>query len=157
MHTSNNYPGQTKTHQKEKGLAAIELTIILPFVLLLIFATAEFGRLLYQYNALNKTVRDATRYLMSNARASTGQLAITSTVNANVAKLVKYGDLTSATPLLPNLAASSVGISVSGDFVTINVSYPWQPLFSDAFTSFGFGSDIDISFPLVSTYTMRVL
>ncbi|MFT5674485.1 MAG: Flp pilus assembly protein TadG [Paraglaciecola sp.] len=157
MHTSNNCPGQTKTHQKEKGLAAIELTIILPFVLLLIFATAEFGRLLYQYNALNKTVRDATRYLMSNARASTGQLAITSTVNANVAKLVKYGDLTSATPLLPNLAASSVGISVSGDFVTINVSYPWQPLFSDAFTSFGFGSDIDISFPLVSTYTMRVL
>lgn len=156
------YRAMNKKHQyaarhNESGLAAIEFTVILPFALLLIFATAEFGRLLYQYNALDKTVRDASRYLMSNARSGTGLVDITSTVRSNVTKLVTYGDTSSSTQLLPDLAASTVAISVSGDFVTINVSYPWQPLFADAFTSFGLGRGIDLSYPLVSTYTMRVL
>lgn len=140
----------------ERGFAAIELTVILPFLLLLIFATAEFGRMLYQYNALNKTVRNASRYLTENVDIDTGVQIVTTEVQANVENFIKYGALNSSTELLPNLTASTVTISLSGKFVTLNVSYPWQPLFADMFSSFGLGNDINVGFPLVSIYTMRI-
>lgn len=154
MSQSRNYKKNTKG-KSEQGFAAIEFTMILPFLLLLIFATAEFGRLLYQYNALNKTVRNASRYLAGNAKLGTGIYEIKQGIETKVITYIKYGSPSSVTPLLPNLEASTIDLSLSGEFVTINVSYPWQPLFSDMFTSFGLGNDIDISFPLVSTYTMR--
>ena len=146
--------GGTKNH-KEQGFAAIELTIILPFLLLIIFATSEFGRLLYQYNALNKTVRNASRYLAGNAKLGTGVYEIRPGVATKVTTYIKYGGPGSVTPLLPNLTSSTIDLSLSGEFVTISVSYPWQPLVSDMFTSFGLGNDIDMILPLVSTYTMR--
>jgi len=146
--------GCTK-NSKEQGFAAIEFTMILPFLLLLIFATAEFGRVLYQYNALNKTVRSASRYLAANAKLGTGVYEIKADVGTKVTAYIQYGGPNSTTPLLPNLTSSTIDLSLSGEFVTISVSYPWQPIFSDMFTSFGLGSDIDMSFPLVSTYTMR--
>jgi len=142
---------------KSEGFATVELTMILPFLFLFIFATSEFGRLLYQYTALNNTIRNATRYLMTNARLATGVVSISADVEADVIKLIAYGDLTSSTELLPNLSSSSITISVDGDFVTLNVSYPWQPIFLDTLSTFGLGNNLDISFPLVSTYTMRAL
>jgi len=141
--------------RNEQGFAAIEFTMILPFLLLLIFATAEFGRLLYQYNALNKTVRNASRYLAGNSILGTDIYEIDPDIEANVISYIRYGAPGSSTPLLPNLTSSTIDLSLSGQFVTINVSYPWQPLFGDMFTSFGLGNDLDINFPLVSTYTMR--
>ncbi|MDX2321758.1 MAG: TadE/TadG family type IV pilus assembly protein [Moritella sp.] len=154
MHQSRSNNKCTKG-KNEQGFAAIEFTMVLPFLLLLIFATAEFGRLLYQYNALNKTVRNASRYLAGNAKLGTGIYEIKQGIETKVITYIKYGSPNSVTPLLPNLTSSTIGLSLSGEFVTINVSYPWQPLFADMFTSFGLGSDMDISFPLISTYTMR--
>ncbi|GIC79615.1 TadE/TadG family type IV pilus assembly protein [Moritella sp. F3] len=145
-------------HKKQQtGLATVEFTIIVPFLLLFIFATAEFGRLLYQYTALNNTIRNANRYLMTNARLATGIVSVSPEVEADIEKLITYGDLTSTTELLPNLSASVITITTSGDFVTLNVSYPWQPIFATSLSTFGFGNDIDLSFPLISTYTMRAL
>ena len=143
------------TNRKEQGFAAIELTMILPFLLLLIFATAELGRLLYQYNALNKTVRSASRYLAGNAKLGTGVYEIRPGVATKVTTYIRYGGPNSSTPLLPNLTSSTIDLNVSGEFVTIRVSYPWQPIFSDMLTTFGIGNDTDISLTLESTYTMR--
>jgi hypothetical protein len=144
--------------KKQKGLAAIEFTMVLPFLLLLIFASAEFGRLMFQYNALNKTVRDASRYLTTNAKpGSNNVITITDTLASEVKSLIKYGQSASSTMLLPNLTDEDISFNTSGDFITITVTYDWQPIFSDTFSTFGLGSDIDLSFPLISTYTMRVL
>ncbi|WP_057830562.1 TadE/TadG family type IV pilus assembly protein [Colwellia sp. TT2012] len=143
---------------KQKGLAAIEFTLVLPFLLLLICASAEFGRLMFQYNALNNTVRDASRYLAANAKpGSIDVINITDSVATEVKSLIRYGQSVSATSLLPNLNEDDISFSISGDFITITVTYDWQPLFSDTFTTFGLGNDIDLSFPLISTYTMRAL
>lgn len=46
-----------------RGVAAVEFGLILPLLILLIFGIAEFGRMLYQYNALVKSVRDGARFL----------------------------------------------------------------------------------------------
>ena len=144
---------------KNKGLAAIELTMILPFLLLLIFATAEFSRLLYQYNALNKIVRDASRYLIEHASpGSTQAIDITQTTLDEINALFTHGDLSSSTnELLPNLANADITVSVDGDFITIHASYDWQPIFAERVSTFGLGDDIDLNFPLVVNYTMRAL
>lgn len=143
---------------KQQGLAAIELTLILPFILLLIFSTAEFGRLLYQYNALNKSIRDAARYVSNYARpGDTGVLEITDDVKQRAKNLILYGFIVTGTPLLPNLSADDINISDNEPFITVSVNYPWQPIFSDTLSTFGFGNDINLSFPLVATYTMRAL
>lgn len=145
--------------KKIKGLAAIELTIILPFLLLLIFATAEMSRLLYQYNALTKIVRDASRYLIEHASpGSTQTINITAATISETTALFIYGDTAGATTeLLPNLANTDIQISVDGKFLTINATYDWQPIFAENLSTFGLGNDIDLSFPLVVNYTMRAL
>jgi Flp pilus assembly protein TadG len=45
------------------GVALLEFALILPFLLLLSITAVEFGRALWQYNVLTKSVRDAARYL----------------------------------------------------------------------------------------------
>jgi hypothetical protein len=50
-------------NKKQKGVAIVEFALILPFLLLLSFTAAEFGRAIWQYNTLTKSVRDAVRYL----------------------------------------------------------------------------------------------
>ncbi len=44
-------------------MAAVELVLILPVCLLLLVVIIDFGRLYYDYHAVSKSVRDATRYL----------------------------------------------------------------------------------------------
>ena len=48
---------------RQRGVALVELALIIPFLLLLTFITTEFGRAMYEYNALTKSTRDAVRYL----------------------------------------------------------------------------------------------
>ena len=52
-----------KSHRTQHGAALIELALITPLLLLLTFITTEFGRAMYEYNAVVKSTRDAVRYL----------------------------------------------------------------------------------------------
>ena len=52
---------------KQYGLAMVEMVIVSPLLLLLIFGVAEMGRAFYQYNTLTKSVRDGARYLSGEA------------------------------------------------------------------------------------------
>ncbi|WP_394175076.1 TadE family protein [Thalassotalea litorea] len=150
------YPQLNKQH----GLAAIELTIILPFLLFLLFATAEFGRLLYQYNALTKTVRDATRFATSHASPGTTGVVDLSQIESEIALLLRFGQLSTGTLLLPEADQDevlSVTSSTDGDLITINVTYQWQPIFADFIPNFMGGNEIDLGFPIRTQYTMRVI
>ncbi len=50
-------------NQRQKGVALVEFALILPFLLLLSIMAIEFGRAIWEYNILTKSVRDAARYL----------------------------------------------------------------------------------------------
>jgi hypothetical protein len=140
---------------KQNGLAAIEFSILLPFFLLLIFATAEFGRLLYQYSALNKSVRDAARYLSLYARIDNDEpLVLTNTIEGSAKNLILYGQIVSGTALLPGLTQGDISIDIDDPFIKVTVEYDWQPIFSPTLSTFGIGDDLDLGFALVSTYTM---
>lgn len=51
------------SRRTQQGVALVELALIIPMLLLLTFITTEFGRAMYEYNAVVKSTRDAVRYL----------------------------------------------------------------------------------------------
>ncbi|RTR38963.1 pilus assembly protein [Shewanella canadensis] len=158
---------------KQKGVAAVEFTILLPILLLLVIATAEFGRAIYQYSNLTRIVRDAGRYLSATAIQGTSGLdssfsggcsgtdcddncndCVTQTKD-----LVIYGLIGGSIPLLNGLNAGD--ITVSGDpdtqIVTISVVYDWQPLFGEQINGFGFGDGIRLGFDFNVSYSLRAI
>jgi TadE-like protein len=48
---------------RQKGLALIELGLILVLLIAITFGITEFGRAMYQYNTLAKAARDGARFL----------------------------------------------------------------------------------------------
>jgi Flp pilus assembly protein TadG len=48
---------------RSRGVAAVELGLLLAPLLALLFGVTEIGRAIYTYNTLDKTVRDAARHL----------------------------------------------------------------------------------------------
>ena len=145
---------------RQAGTAALELAIALPVLLLLLVATAEVGRLLSQYDTLTKSVRDAARFLASNALGgTTGVVTITPQVQTQTQNLVVTGNINgSGSALLPGLAAGNVTVTaVDSTHVSVSAAYPYQPLLGATLPTFGIGSPISFSFPLTSTIVMRGL
>jgi Flp pilus assembly protein TadG len=52
---------RSRTHQR--GLALVELAVSIFVMITITFGITEFGRAIYQYNTLAKSVRDAARFL----------------------------------------------------------------------------------------------
>ena len=145
---------------RQAGTAALELAIALPVLLLLLVATAEVGRLLSQYDTLTKSVRDAARFLASNALGgTTGVVAITPQVQTQTQNLVVTGNINgSGSAILPGLVAANVTVTaVDSTHVSVSAAYPYQPLLGATLPTFGIGSPISFSFPLNATVVMRGL
>lgn len=85
-----------------RGVATVEFSILIVPLLLLLFGVTEFGRAIYQYNTLVKSVRNASRYLSTvqagNGYAAARCLAVHGTTNC------------SGSPLAPGLTTSMVTI-----------------------------------------------
>ena len=73
------------------GIASVEFVLILPLLTLMLFGTIEVGRLLFDFHAASKTVRDATRYL---TRIDATALGLTCTgVNVTAAEVINAKNL----------------------------------------------------------------
>jgi Flp pilus assembly protein TadG len=112
-------------YNKQSGVAIVEFALVLPLLLLLTFITTEFGRALYQYNTLTKSVRDAARYLSTQSPGDTTKYSIAK-------NLAVYGNPAgSGTPLAIGLSTAQVadpvwqlkGASPVINTVTITIGY----------------------------------
>lgn len=56
--------------RKQKGVAAVEMALVLIPMVILCFGITELGRAIYQYNGLVKATRGAARYLSQQSLAS---------------------------------------------------------------------------------------
>jgi len=116
----------------QRGVAAVEFGLLLVPLVLLAFGITEYGRAMYQYNALAKGARSAVRYL---SQQTPGDAAKIGTAKC----LAVYGnDGCSGSPLVPGLTTSFVSVcdstscagshrnqstgSGSVDLVTVTVS-----------------------------------
>jgi Flp pilus assembly protein TadG len=143
---------------RQRGIAAVEFAIALPVLLILLIATAELGRMLSQYDTLNKSVRDGARYLASNALQA-GVMTVTAAEQTATRNLVVTGNVNgTGTALLPGLTASNVTASGStSGYVTVSASYTYQPILTASLPMFGYHSSVSLDIPLTATVVMRAL
>lgn len=142
----------------QKGVALIELALILPLLLLLTFITTEFGRAMFEYNAITKSTRDAVRYLTFQTPGT----RITEAQN-----LIVYGNPGgTGSPLVRGLTLANVpaatcctwqltGTNPVINTVTVRVTnYTYHSLFASVFgVAFG-NANGDITFSTI-TASMR--
>jgi Flp pilus assembly protein TadG len=156
-------------HGAERGLAMVEFTIVLPVVLLVLMATAELGRALYQYNTLQKSVRDAVRYVADHAfpaGTAGGEATISGTVETAAKNLVMFGSMTDTgtPPVVDDLGPDDVdvqAVTVGAEAVPLHVrvtaTYDYAGIFGAVLPTFGFGPGIATDFTFTASSTMRAL
>ena len=146
--------------RNQRGVAAIEMAITLPVLLMLLLGTAELGRAFYQYNALTKSIRAATRYLSTQALDGTsGVISLTDTKKTATKNLVVYSNTDGgAEPIIPSLGTVDVTVSqVDSEQIKVSVSFDYQPMFF-RIPSFGASvSDINTNLTLTASATMRAI
>lgn len=115
--------------RSERGTQLVELAIVLPVLLMLLAASAEFGRFFYTYQTLAKATRTGARYLMTETAAGTS--------DAKAKNLVVYGNESgTGTPVVSGFTGANVRVVRSGgsnafpERVTVRIEgYTYQPVF----------------------------
>lgn len=117
--------------RRERGSQLVEAAIVLPIMLMLLGATAEFAHFFYSYSALTNAVRSGARH------ASKWEIGSSWTI-PETQRMVVYGDFsdTSKGPILPGLTTSNVQVTANGSSphniqsVTVSIiNYKYKPLF----------------------------
>lgn len=123
-------------NKPQRGVAILEFALVLPLLLVMTFIVTEFGRAIYQYNTLAKSVRDAARYL---------SVQTPNTHIDQARNLVVYGKVAvtdADTPLAPGLTVANVpaptwqasGAAPVISSVTVRISgYTFQSIFPTVF------------------------
>lgn len=113
----------------QHGLVSVELAITLPLIILIMLATAEFGRAFYQYTTLTKAVEAGTRYYASTVLDTTIPDATKETTTEN---LVVFGSPQSGGDrVLPDFGGGNGGVAVPVlvlDHVIVSAQYNFVPL-----------------------------
>ena len=112
----------------ERGTQLVELAIVLPVMILLFGAVAEFGRFFYTYATLAKAARGAARYSISRPFDSTNI--------AQAKSLAAFSDASAGcagTPILQGMGCANVDLQMatSGGVQTVTakiVGYQYQPI-----------------------------
>ena len=149
----------------ERGVQLLELAIVLPIMLVLFGAVAEFGRYFYEYTTVAKAARVGTRYLASKSVESGVSY------QANAKNLVVYGNiggtgspmrLTSGSTSMPRLTTANVDVQYIGgtkgipDLVKISiVNYKHQSVINlgSLLNNTSLSTDVDVK----PSVTMRYL
>jgi Flp pilus assembly protein TadG len=145
---------------KQQGVATIEFAICAPVLVFLLLATAEVGRLIFQYNTLTKTVRDGVRYAATNASVGTTRVVnITTAVRTQTRNLVVTGNTAgTGSALLPGLTANNITVSDAGNgFVSVAATYTYVPMLGASLPTFRRSAPINMAIPLTATVVMRAL
>lgn len=115
--------------RSERGTQLVELAIVLPLLVLMLGAAAEFGRFFYTYQTLAKATRTGARYLTTESATGTN--------DPKAENLVVYGNPAgTGLPVVSGFTAEQVQISRTGgtsafpERVTVKiVGYKYEPLF----------------------------
>lgn len=140
----------TPVSKKQRGLAAVEMIISIPVLLLVMMAITEFGNAFIRYNTLNKMAQNGVRYATTNisGSASYDQIADVSEIK----NIVIYGHSSvgeESTPMVEGVSTSDVAVSHSNGYVTITISHEYIPMMT------AFDTDFNFTVPLNSSAMMR--
>lgn len=146
--------------RNQRGTQLVELAIVLPILMLLFGATAEFGRFFYEYTTLAKAARVGTRYLVT--------AGVSNAEDVKAKNLVVYGNTDgTGSPLITGLTTSNVqvvrkdgngAVQTAGVPRTVTVSitgFKYEPMFGlGALTR---SNTLNLNIDLTPRVTMRYL
>jgi len=144
--------------QRSRGAVLAETCIVLPLLILLILATAEFGHAFWEYSTLTKSVRDGGRFASGEGLlGSTGVVVLTNQLRSDVGNMVVYGNTSgSGDPVLDGFTTSSVTlVAPGGGDLIVRASYTYQALFG-LIPSF-YGAVYSAPFTLDAAIRLRAL
>ena len=111
----------TRFRSDERGVQLVEAALVIPIMLVLFGAVAEFGRYFYEYTTAAKAARVGARYLASKSVNSGTNYEL------QAKNLVVYGNIGgTGSPVLPGMTISNVDVQYGGatgipDTITINI------------------------------------
>lgn len=123
-------------HNNQNGLAAVEMLLVTPVLLMLLVGIMEMGRIFIEYTTLNKAVQAGARYALIDVYGAQPQGTLAST--SQIKNVVVYGKKSSGgDKVLDGLSTSDVSVDTSdAEHVTVTAVYSYTPLFSNIpFTS----------------------
>lgn len=129
------------SHRRQQGVAAVEMALLLPLMLLIFAGIVEFGRAFWYYDALAKATRDGARYMSLQPKETIQSIGVgeaqTIVVNAANAAGVSPA-LTTAEVSITCLDASfntvacadgtapeNIRVEISGYTIDIGASIPF--------------------------------
>ena len=148
----------------EGGTQLVELALVLPILLALFAATAEFGRYFYSYSTLAKATRAGARMLATTTLKDVSGPGLANNLqDARIKRLVVYGDPNAADgsrPLVPGLKPENVDLVREGPILAVPntvtvriVNYNYTPVINLG----SFGARNWASVPLKPSTTMRFM
>jgi Flp pilus assembly protein TadG len=106
----------------ERGVQLVEVALVIPIMLLLFGAVAEFGRYFYEYTTAAKAARVGARFLASKSVNSGTNYEL------QAKNLVVYGNIGgTGSPVLPGMTINNVDVQYAGatsgvpETVTVNI------------------------------------
>lgn len=144
--------------QRQRGIVVVETVIVLPVVLFLLLAVAEFGNAILQYNLLTRAVRDSARYVASDAGANAGVINLTAEKITTARNLAVYGTSTPGTAVLPGLSPANITVAVvNTNNVSVSAQYQYQPLFAGNIPALVGAGNAGGTFTMNAQVIMRIL
>lgn len=119
------------TGKKQQGLAAVEFAIVVPVMLFLMMATAEFGRVFYHYNTLTKAVQTGARYASKPLLKTSELTNIDVAFKQRIQNFVVYGNENGGgAAVLDGFTATSTNVAISSNVanktITIEAQYDYN-------------------------------
>jgi Flp pilus assembly protein TadG len=119
----------------ESGVAALELALATPVLLLMVTGSADFGRILYQEHRLAAAARAGTQYAMQSSSTWIDTTNITAAVRADANDTTAQSlTVTSSVCTCPNGTAvcstgtNCSGSTIAGTYVKVTVSTSYSTL-----------------------------
>ncbi|MGH3348228.1 MAG: TadE/TadG family type IV pilus assembly protein [Nocardioides sp.] len=124
----------------DRGAAAVEFALVLPFLLLIVFALIQYGLYFYAAQTGSNTVNAAARQLSVGNCQTAGslqtfvddRLGAASTANATIDPEFKNVD--GSDPAVPEAANVEVGgtVKLTIEFQSIDLNFPFVPFLDNA-------------------------
>lgn len=103
--------------RRDDGTAMVEMAIVLPIFLLLVFGVIDFGRLLFTANSMASAVREGARQAAVMADPVASQAVVKARVEAAFTPL--------GSPAITDAEVSIDVTSVPGSVIVKVTNYPW--------------------------------
>ncbi|MEF1254170.1 TadE/TadG family type IV pilus assembly protein [Vibrio sp. M260112] len=139
-----------RNHSRTTGLAAVEMLIVLPVLMMILMSITEFGNAFVQYTNLTKMAQSGIRYATAGVTGTSSYDQIADV--DEIKNMVVYGKTVvgdGAVSLMSGIDTSDVTVLHENGYVTVTINHTYVPVITE------FSSTLNFAVPLNASAMMR--